>query len=175
MLKLCHSAAKLLGQSSTTWYAKKNLSTKKEKKSQMPRLFKAHENKSRQRCFKEETHEREKAFNSLVMLAKQFRLTKNKDFERVAKMGRAVYGKTIALKWIKNNLPQSRFGIVVSLKIDKRATVRNKIKRRIRAIIRENLQNIKIGYDYLILTKPEIKTLTYQNLEEKLMQLLKNV
>jgi len=141
----------------------------------MPRLFKAHENKSWQRCFKEETHEREKAFNSLVMLAKQFRLTKDKDFERVAKRGRAVYGETIALKWIKNNLPQSRFGIVVSLKIDKRATVRNKIKRRIRAVIRENVKNIKIGYDYLILTKPEIKTLTYQNIEEKLMQFLKNV
>jgi len=105
------------------------------------------------------------------MLPRECRLTKNKDFERVAKKGRAVYDKAIALKWIKNNLSYSRFGIVVSLKIDKRATVRNKIKRRIRAVIRENINQIQKGLDFMILTKPEIKNLGYQEIKDKLLGL----
>jgi ribonuclease P protein component len=106
------------------------------------------------------------------MLGKKYRLTKNKDFERVAKMGQSIFSKELGLKWIKNNLSISRFGIVVPLKIDKRSTVRNKMKRRIRAIIYQNLKTIKPGFDIMILTKPEVKELDYWGLKEKVEILL---
>ena len=108
------------------------------------------------------------------MLFHKYRLTKNKDFERVAKKGQSVYARELALKWVKNGLDYSRFGIICSLKVSKKAVVRNRIKRRIRAILRENLKNIRIGYDYLILTKPEIQELDYQQVTTKLLELFKN-
>jgi len=106
------------------------------------------------------------------MLAKPYRLTKDKDFERLAREGRAVYGGELMLKWRLNNLKQSRFGFVVSKKVDKRAVVRNKIKRRLRAVVRENLSKIRPGYDVMILTRSEIKNLTFMQLKNKIDDLL---
>ena len=84
------------------------------------------------------------------MLPKQYRLTKNKDFARVAQQGKIIFSYALGLKYIKNNLNYSRFGIIVSLKVSKKAVIRNKIKRRIRAILKENLSNIVQGYDFLM-------------------------
>ena len=105
------------------------------------------------------------------MLNKQYRLTKSKDFEKVARRGNVIYTKEIILKWIKNNLNHPRFGIVTSLKVSKKAVVRNKIKRRIRAILKEYLDNIfkrEISYDIMIITKSEIKDLNYQEIQKRL-------
>ncbi len=106
------------------------------------------------------------------MLSKQYRLTKNKDFERVAKIGQSVYTKELGIKWTKSNLSHSRFGIVVSLKIAKKAVVRNKIKRRIRAILFGYLKTIKPRYDIMILTKPGVINLDFWQLKKKIETLL---
>jgi ribonuclease P protein component len=57
------------------------------------------------------------------------------------------------LKISKNQISESRFGFVVSKKIDKRATARNRIKRTFRACIEEALENIKPGLDFLFIVK----------------------
>ena len=106
------------------------------------------------------------------MLPRQYRLTKNKDFARVAKQGKIIFGYVLGLKYIKNNLDYSRFGIVVSLKVSKKAVIRNRIKRRIRAILKENLFNIVQGYDFMILTKSGIEVLDYSQIKNKLLKLL---
>ena len=51
----------------------------------------------------------------------------------------------------KNNLPYSRFGFVISKKIDNRSTVRNRTKRVFRSCIEELLQKIVDGYDMLFI------------------------
>ncbi|MCH7759115.1 ribonuclease P protein component [Patescibacteria group bacterium] len=107
------------------------------------------------------------------MLAKQYRLTKDKDFARVAKKGQSIFSPELGIKWIKNNLAYSRFGIVVSLRIDKKAVIRNRIKRIFRAILRENLSELKRGFDFLILVRPKLKGMNYHQMEDKLLSLLK--
>lgn len=47
----------------------------------------------------------------------------------------------------------TRIGIVISNKIDKRATRRNELKRKIRAIVREILPEINGGHDIIIQVK----------------------
>ena len=107
------------------------------------------------------------------MLAKKNRLTRNKDFEAVSKQGKSLANSLLVLKWVKNDLSYSRFGIVVSLKIDKRATRRNKIKRRLREIIRSHLDCIKSGYDFLIIARNGIKDKKFKNLKSSFLKLLK--
>ncbi|MGC9048953.1 MAG: ribonuclease P protein component [Patescibacteria group bacterium] len=107
------------------------------------------------------------------MLPYKYRLTKNKDFEKVAKHGQSVFSRELGLKWIKNNLSVSRFGIIVSLKVSKKAVIRNKLKRRLRAIIQQNLETIKTGFDIIILSNPEIKKLNFTKLKRRLEMLLK--
>jgi len=58
------------------------------------------------------------------------------------------------LKFKPNNLAKNQFKIVVSLKVSKKAVVRNKIKRRIREVLKQ--LDIKQGYDIVIITHNEI-------------------
>lgn len=109
------------------------------------------------------------------MLPKNNRLTKNKEFEQVFQAGKSYFGKLIGVKTIKNGMEISRFGFLVANKISKKATVRNLIKRRLRAIIQLNLNNIAKGYDCVILTQPAIKDQEYSTIENELVMALKKI
>lgn len=101
------------------------------------------------------------------MFVKKFRLRKNKDFERVWQKGEGYFLKEIGLKVKENDLDIPRFGFIVSKKISKKAVVRNKIKRRIRAIIREFFSEIIEGYDYVFFARPGIENLDFEELKDK--------
>lgn len=57
------------------------------------------------------------------------------------------------LKERKNGLLLNRFGIVVSKKIDKRAVVRNKLKRIFRKELSDLNKNMILGHDMLFIVK----------------------
>ena len=106
------------------------------------------------------------------MLPKKYRLIKDKDFARVARYGQKAYGSQFNLKWIENHKHYSRWGIIVSLKVDKKAVVRNKIKRRLRAILREEIDSLAPGWDVIIITKDRIKELDYSQLQSIFLEIL---
>jgi len=56
----------------------------------------------------------------------------------------------------QNGLTVNRFGIVVSKKIDRRAVVRNKIKRFFRQALEQINRNMMPGHDMLFVIKKEI-------------------
>ena len=107
------------------------------------------------------------------MLAKQYRLKKNKDFKLTFKKGEALDGKFLFLKLGINNLEISRFGFVIGKKISRKSTVRNKIKRRLREVIKKRLDNIKPGFDVIIVAKEEVVDKDYAKIKEELEGLLK--
>lgn len=90
------------------------------------------------------------------MLPKANRLIKKKDFKIVLKKGRKIFAGPIWLMFKKNNLGLTRVGFVVGLKISKKATERNKIKRRLRSAFRCFLKEVS-GYDIIIGVEPKIK------------------
>lgn len=53
-------------------------------------------------------------------------------------------------------LPHSRFGVVVSKKVDKRAVVRNTLRRKVHAIIQDENLFERPGYDMLVILKPGV-------------------
>lgn len=57
------------------------------------------------------------------------------------------------LKVRKNGLLLNRFGIVVSKKIDKRAVVRNRIKRMFRSFLLDLNKNMVLGHDILFIVE----------------------
>ncbi len=109
------------------------------------------------------------------MLKKIHRLTKDKDFDNVFKNGRSGYDKILGIKAIVSQQANSRFGIVVSAKISKKAVERNKIKRQIREIIRARLDKIKSGYDIMIISLPDILGKNYQEIEESISRHFKRL
>jgi ribonuclease P protein component len=107
------------------------------------------------------------------LLSKINRLKKRSDFDWVFKRGLKFKEDFLSLRVVNNNLKNSRFGFIVSQKISKKATLRNKIKRRLRTIIRVKLQKIKKGLDIILVANPGLEKKDFWELEEILYTLFK--
>ncbi|WP_448599434.1 ribonuclease P protein component [Thermoleptolyngbya sp.] len=66
----------------------------------------------------------------------------------------------------------TRIGITVSTKVSKRAVVRNRIKRRIRAALRELLPGFPTGWMIIIIVQPVAVKCNYKEILQELKQLL---
>ena len=100
------------------------------------------------------------------MLPKKFRLTRDKDLKKVFSRGKSFFAPPFKLKILKNDLGVSRFAIVVSNQVAKKATQRNKLKRQLREIIRLYLTEIKPGYDLVLIARPKILTYSFQQIKK---------
>jgi ribonuclease P protein component len=108
------------------------------------------------------------------MLYSQNRLAKRADIERVFKKGRSFFVGNLGIRLAKNDLKVSRFTVVTSTKVSKKAVDRNKLKRRMREIIRkEILPNVQYGFDGVISTKKPLLDLSFSDLRELVIKLFK--
>lgn len=103
------------------------------------------------------------------------RLKSESDFARLAKSRKTGYAKSIGVKVRENKLPYSRFGIVVGLKISKKAVDRNLIKRRMRDIMKRHLEEVKIGYDIMVLVQKSALNADFEALEEDYLKAMEKV
>lgn len=85
------------------------------------------------------------------MLEKKYRLPWEARFVN----GRLVSDPYFNVRVKSNSLLFNRVGIVISKKIDKRAVVRNRMKRLIYSIIQEIWKNIQPGYDVLFVIRKD--------------------
>jgi len=108
------------------------------------------------------------------MLPKANRLAKRTDIERVFKRGKTFFVGNLSIRTAANNLAVSRFTVVVSTKISKKATRRNRLKRLIReAIRREALPKTKPGYDGIIMTQKGAMEKNYNEITKLVVGLFK--
>jgi ribonuclease P protein component len=115
------------------------------------------------------------------MLKKENRVHKKKEFDQFfgvnfkKKRGINASSQNLILKILFSNDKKSKFGFIVSNQVDKRATARNLLKRRLREIVRLNLDKFKLPVDAIILAKVGSKKLEYAILEKELVSLFKKV
>ncbi|HNP75183.1 MAG TPA: ribonuclease P protein component [bacterium] len=110
------------------------------------------------------------------MLPYKFRLTKEKDYNLVFKNGKKLSNNYFRVCFLKNNLGHSRFGIIVSNKVSKKAVVRNLLKRRIRGVLSDNLSNFSQNLDIVINLSPVVKKdLPFNDLSAGLLALLNKI
>jgi ribonuclease P protein component len=70
------------------------------------------------------------------------------------------------------NLPATRFGISVSQKVSKKAVVRNLLKRRVKAAIRQLLPDLQSGWSVVIVVQAAATMCEYDEILRELKQLL---
>lgn len=88
------------------------------------------------------------------MLARQYILKGRKNFERVQKEGRVFQSDSFGISvFDRGDTEPSRFAFVVSTKISKDATQRNRIKRAIGEAVRYERTRAKAGLDVVFLAK----------------------
>ena len=113
------------------------------------------------------------------MLSKAFRLSKDRDFKKVFKSSKPFYCGNLILRY--SNSPKSiinnqkpRIGFIVSNKIDKRATKRNELKRKMRSVVFLLLPKIKQGYDIIFTVSRNFQyPYQYFEIEKEMINILK--
>lgn len=70
------------------------------------------------------------------------------------------------IKYAPSPEGKTRFGIVVSKKVDKRATARNRMRRLLHTFIQERLSAFPKNTDYLFIVKKPFTTLTPDDINE---------
>ena len=119
------------------------------------------------------------------MLPQEYRLKRMKDFEILFKEGWFVAGNLLTAKVWKINVEKYqkrdykesdlKIGLVVGLKVSKKAVERNRLKRQMREVVRLLLKEgeIKSGYMVALVAKPEMLGAEYKIVEKEVLDIFK--
>lgn len=99
-------------------------------------------------------------------------IKKSNDYTKVINKNNKLKNKYYSLFYIKSD--NTLFGISIPKKIGN-AVIRNKNKRQIKNIIDNNKNNIQNGYNYVIIIRKEILSLSYQEKKQELINLFKKI
>ena len=101
-------------------------------------------------------------------------LKKNSDFHRLYARGKSAVTPYLALYVRKNRLGVSRCGYTVSTKLGG-AVVRNRVRRRLREIVRLNGARLVPGYDVVIVARSRCVDAEYRKMEEAYLKAIKKL
>jgi ribonuclease P protein component len=103
------------------------------------------------------------------MLATVNTLKDKRDYERVKKEGTLYQSQNFGVSvFDRGDDGYTRFGIIVSNKISKLSTHRNRIKRAFRDGLRYNLNRVKKGYDVVFLAKPSLERMVVDDIMKEI-------
>lgn len=101
---------------------------------------------------------------------KKYIIKKNEEIQKIIGDSNKKVNKYFVIYFRKNNYNFNRYCISVSKKIGK-ANVRNLYKRRIKDILMKN--NINFSKDYVIILRVNILNLNYEQIQNELINVLK--
>ncbi|MXY72232.1 MAG: ribonuclease P protein component [Dehalococcoidia bacterium] len=78
-------------------------------------------------------------------------LRRRADFEQVFVSGAFVGGRTVSLRILERGEGPTRVGFAVGKRLDKRAVIRNRVRRRLREVLRR--LELRDGYDVVVIGK----------------------
>ncbi len=106
-----------------------------------------------------------------MSLSKNFRLKKEKDFDKVKRRGQVFQTPLFAVSILTGQDNGPKFGIVVSKKIDKKATARNKIRRRVSEALRTLLPRLRQDIFCVFFVKKEINKASFKKIKKQISKI----
>ena len=91
-------------------------------------------------------------------------LKKNSDFRRLYAKGKSCVNRDLAVYCRRNAGAVNRFGFTVSAKLGG-AVVRNRVRRRLREIVRLNAPRLKTGWDVVVVARMRAVAAPYAELD----------
>lgn len=101
-----------------------------------------------------------------------FRVREDRRFREIRGRGRSHSNDLLVLCALANDLPYSRFGFAVNSRVGN-AVVRNRIKRRLREIVRLRMAAIRPGWDIILIARKPIRSADYRQMETACAGLLR--
>ena len=105
------------------------------------------------------------------MLSQENRLEKRKEFAYLYNHGQAKHSTNITLVYLPTKFRTVKIGFSVTKKIGK-AFVRNRVKRVMRAVVREFVKDLPNEYNIVFIAKSGIENLTYKDVYEQVKILI---
>jgi ribonuclease P protein component len=102
------------------------------------------------------------------------RLTRPEDFNSVYKKGTLKFGRYVVITALQSDQSVTRVGYSVSKKIGN-AVTRNRVKRRLREIVRGMARQIRPGYDIVIGAKRSSPRAAFSELEADLYRIMQGL
>lgn len=103
------------------------------------------------------------------------RLKKRKQFVRVMDKGRKLISSGLILLYAPNELTENRIGFTVTKKVGN-AVTRNRIRRRLREVVRLGLPRFKkTGYDFVLIGRKSTFERPFYRLQKDFSYLLKEI
>ena len=101
-------------------------------------------------------------------------ITSKREYQSVYKKNCKTQGNLFV--FLKKKILEDHFavGIVVSKKVGN-AVIRNKVKRRVRAFLREHEELHPAGVELVIVAKPDAGFAVWQKIKDELIQLFENI
>lgn len=109
------------------------------------------------------------------MLKRLYRLKNTKDIKRALNGNNKQTSSIAVIKSANNQLEHSRFTVIISKKISKKATERNRAKRQVKAIIKKNLNLFKKKIDYVIIIRKPFLEKSFNDIENILLNDFKSL
>lgn len=109
------------------------------------------------------------------MLARKFRLRKNSDFQKLYKKGRRFTSPNLAFYYLPTNLENSQIGFVVSKKVSKKSVVRNKLRRRLSAVVEDNFLKIPRTIKAAFLIRNDFSDIKPTDLQKEVNELINKI
>ena len=107
------------------------------------------------------------------MLPKENRLPARK-IKQVLDLGRWLKSHSLSLVVLENKkAEEARIAVIVPTKIEKRAIVRNRLRRQIREILRKKTFHFKKGKEIIVMANPGAVKKSSKRLEEAIEELFK--
>ena len=101
----------------------------------------------------------------------KMRIKSADEFNDIIKTGTKIYSPFFIIYYKEKKLDNPRFGITQAKKFGK-AYKRNRYRRILREIIRNNIKVFKNEYDYIIIMK-KCDTLDFKQIEDNLLKVIK--
>ena len=109
----------------------------------------------------------------MLSFPKSRRLTRTSEFERVKREGCAQRGKLMLLAVLAvQNSRASRSGFVTTRRLGS-ATARNRVRRRLREIVRKHQHDLREGFWIVLIARPDAADASYRALEDEWLRLAK--
>jgi ribonuclease P protein component len=105
---------------------------------------------------------------------REARLVRRPDFDAVYRAGKRRSSSHFTVFFRANQLPVSRFGFSIKKALGG-AVVRNRIRRRIREIVRCHRMEIPVGWDIVVHPKSSVESAEFVGLAGDLVRLMKSV
>ena len=105
---------------------------------------------------------------------KKYIVKESRIFDEVIETGQKVKNHNFVIFYKKKKDSPTKYGITVPKKVGK-AHIRNKLKRKVRAIIRNSNKNYEKNYNCIIIIRNSCLKLNYQELSSSLQYLLDKI